>query len=49
MEFLNTYQIKEETIYVRLGEKIVVAVKHLISNVFKISNIDWKEQKQVDK
>ncbi len=45
----NTYQIKEKTIYVRLGKKIVVIVKHLITNVFKISNIGYKEQKQVDK
>ncbi len=49
MEFLNTYQIKEKTIYVRLGEKIVVVVKHLITNVFKISYIGYKEHKQVDK
>jgi hypothetical protein len=39
VEFLNTYQIKEKTIYVRLREKTIVVVKHLITNVFKISNI----------
>jgi hypothetical protein len=38
MEFLNTYQIKGETIDARLGEKIIAIDKHLIVGVFKISN-----------
>jgi hypothetical protein len=49
VEFFNTYQIKGETIYARMGEKTIAKYKHLIVDVFKISNKGWKEQKQVNK
>jgi hypothetical protein len=49
VEFLNIYHIKGETIYVKMGEKNVSIDKHLITNVFKISNKGWKEHKKVDK
>jgi len=35
--------MKGETIYARLGEKIIAIDKHLIAGVFKISNKGWKE------
>jgi hypothetical protein len=38
MEFFNTYQIKGETIYAKMGKKIVAIDKHLIVEVFKISS-----------
>jgi hypothetical protein len=43
MEFLNIYQIKGETIYAKMGEKIVAIDKHLSVDVFKISNKGWIE------
>jgi hypothetical protein len=49
MEFFNTYQIKGKTIYARMGEKTIAIDKHLIIDVFKISNKGWKEHKQVNK
>lgn len=49
MEFLNIYQIKGETIYAKMGEKIVAIDKHLSVDVFKISNKGWIEQKQANK
>jgi hypothetical protein len=42
---LNIYQIKRETIFARLGEKSITIDKHLIANMFKISNKGWKKQK----
>jgi hypothetical protein len=38
VEFLNIYQIKGETMYVKMGKKIVALNKHLIVDAFKISN-----------
>jgi hypothetical protein len=35
--------MKGKTIYAKMGEKIVAVDKHLIANVFKISNKGWKE------
>jgi hypothetical protein len=32
-----------------MGEKIVAIDKHLIANIFKISNKSWKKQKQAYK
>ncbi len=49
VEFFNAQQEKEDTIYARIGEKIVVIDRHVIINVFKNSNTRWKEQKCVDK
>ncbi len=49
MEFFNIYQIKGEILYAKMGEKTIVVDKHLIVDVFKISNKGWKEQKQVNK
>jgi hypothetical protein len=40
MDFLNTYQIKGATIYVKMGKKIVAIDKNLTADVFKISNKD---------
>jgi len=34
---------KRETIYVRIGDKVIVVDKHVIIDVFKISNIGWRE------
>ncbi len=49
VEFLNTYQIKGETIDARMRKKTTTIDKCLIVNVFKISNKGWKSQKQIDK
>jgi len=38
-----------EIIYANMGEKIVVIDKHMIVDVFKISNKGWKEYKHVNK
>ncbi len=48
VECLNTQQEKKETIYVRIGEKVIVIDKDVIIDVFKISNIGWRGQKHVD-
>ncbi len=49
VEFLNIYQIKGKTIYVKMGEKNVAIDKHLNVDVFKISDKGWKKQKQANK
>jgi hypothetical protein len=43
VEFLNIYQIKGKTIYVKMGEKNVAIDKHLNVDVFKISDKGWKK------
>jgi protein involved in temperature-dependent protein secretion len=48
VEFLNTWHKKEDTMYTRIGEKMIVVDRHVIANAFKISNIGWKENKQVE-
>jgi len=44
VEFFNTCpeSQKDETIFVRIGEKIIVVDKHDITYTFKISNIGWR-------
>jgi hypothetical protein len=32
-----------------IGEKVINVDRHVIINVFKISNIGWKEKKQANK
>ncbi len=49
MEFFNTYQIKGKIIYAKMGEKTIVINKHLIANIFKISNKGCKTRKHADK
>ncbi len=49
VEFFNTYQIKEDTIYARLIEKNVVIDKISFTYVFKIPNTGWKKQRHIDK
>jgi hypothetical protein len=49
-EFFNTWRVEnKDTIYVWIGEKVVIVDKYVIIVVFKISNISWKEKKQVEK
>jgi hypothetical protein len=36
VEFLNTYMIKGEITYAKMGKKIVAIDEHLIANVFKV-------------
>jgi hypothetical protein len=45
VEFFNTYRIKGETIYARMGDITIAIDNHMIVNVFKISNKGWKEDK----
>jgi hypothetical protein len=46
VEFINIYQIKGKTLYAKMVENIIVIDKHLIIDVFKISNKGWKEKKE---
>ncbi len=43
VEFLNTWQEKEDIIYIRTWEKIVVINRHVITYSLKIFNIGCKE------
>ncbi len=49
MEFFNAQQEKEDTIYSKMGGKIVAIDRHVIIDVLKISNTKWNEQECVDK
>jgi hypothetical protein len=41
--FSTPSEEKKKTIYVWIGEKVIVVDKHVIIDVFKISNIGWRE------
>jgi hypothetical protein len=46
----NTYQIKDDTTYAHIKERVVDVNKHFIINVFKISNTTWKSKsKQINR
>jgi hypothetical protein len=49
VDFFNIYQIKGKTLNAKMGEKTIVVNKHLIADIFKISNKGCKTQKHANK